>query len=145
MGCIQGLGDIAAILPEPNPQTLLFMNPICPYCGKSSVLTDSVHIYGKSLGLIYDCRPCDAYVHVHRNSPTNRPLGTLASSELRVLRVKAHLAFDRIWRRGATTREQAVSWLCAAMGKPRHLAHIHKLNEEECRKLLQLIPNFPSK
>jgi uncharacterized protein DUF3268 len=54
---------------------------ICPYCGCKPVLENSKVVYGKDYGLIYHCRPCKAWVGVHRNSV--RALGRLANEELR--------------------------------------------------------------
>lgn len=50
----------------------------CDYCGGPTEYVDSSVIYGRSYGMIYLCRPCRAYVGVHRG--TNKPLGRLAPS-----------------------------------------------------------------
>lgn len=67
------------------------MNPICPYCDNESELVDSEVVYGKSYGMMFLCSPCDAYVGCHKDSPNNRPLGTLANRSLRSLRKRLML------------------------------------------------------
>ena len=72
--------------------------PTCPYCEEPAVFTDSAEVYGgRSYGMIYLCRPCQAWVGVHRGTET--PLGRLANKELRRAKVAAHAAFDPLWKR----------------------------------------------
>lgn len=48
----------------------------CPYCGERAEFVDSAEVYhGQSYGLIYLCRPCDAYVGCHECS-SSFPLST---------------------------------------------------------------------
>ena len=62
-------------------QTAIIHGKVCPYCRGKSEYVDSSVIYGKSYGMIYLCRTCDAYCGVHRS--TDRALGRLANKELR--------------------------------------------------------------
>ena len=62
------------------------MNVICNYCGKPAEYVDSTVVYGSSYGMIYYCKPCNAWVGVHKGS--GAPLGTLANAELRAYRRK---------------------------------------------------------
>ena len=71
--------------------TLLYAGLICPYCGNNSEYIDSSFIYGKSYGMIYLCRPCEAYVGVHKG--TDKALGRLANKELRESKKEAHFYF----------------------------------------------------
>lgn len=51
---------------------------ICPYCGCFAEFVDSSCVYnGKSYGMIYLCRPCVAWVGVHKG--TDNALGRLAN------------------------------------------------------------------
>ena len=43
-------------------------NVYCPYCGQQAEYVDSKVIYGRSYGMAYLCRNCDAYVGVHRGT-----------------------------------------------------------------------------
>jgi hypothetical protein len=76
----------------------------CRYCGGKVILTDSSEIYGKSYGKIYMCTNCNAFTGVHQNS--DKPLGTLANSILRVKRKEAHQVFDAFWKRKKMSREK---------------------------------------
>lgn len=110
--------------------------PICPYCDKPSTLTDSTVIYGRNYGWLWACLPCDAYVGVHRG--TTNAMGTLANKELRAERKLAHAALDPLWRDGPLNRKQAYELLAELLdlADPKD-AHIAKLNEEQCRLLVQ--------
>ena len=70
---------------------------LCPYCLNLTEYVDSSIIYGKSYGMIYLCKRCDAYVGVHRG--TAKSLGRLANKTLRHWKKEAHRYFDNIWMR----------------------------------------------
>lgn len=111
--------------------------PICPYCGNPAKLVDSATVYkGRSYGMIWDCRPCDAYVGCHKNSASHVPLGRLADKELRQWKMKAHQAFDPLWKSGEMKRTVAYRMLREALGVEPRDAHIGMLNVEQCRKLV---------
>ena len=83
---------------------------ICPYCGKPAALVDDEVIYGRSYGhKAYWCKPCDAYVGCHKGTET--PMGRLANRELRKWKMRAHAAFDMIWKCRYMRRYNAYAWL----------------------------------
>lgn len=53
--------------------------------------------------------------------PTGRPR---ASQHVRLTRMRAHEAFDRIWRSGRMSRGQAYRWLASELGVPEQDAHM---------------------
>lgn len=115
----------------------------CPYCGDRATLVDSVEVYGHSYGFIWLCRPCGAWVGVHANSPTFQPLGRLANASLRRAKMKAHAAFDPLWRRPPNAaqpgaRKRAYAWLAAAMELPVKATHIGAFDEEQCARVVEL-------
>lgn len=112
------------------------MNVICNYCGNPAEYVDSTIVYGSSYGMIYYCKPCNAWVGVHKGSGT--PLGTLANAELRAYRRKAHGLFDRIWRRRWMSRSKAYAWLSEQMGLAREETHIGMFSIEQCRTVIDL-------
>ena len=112
------------------------MNVICNDCGKPAEYVDSTVVYGSSYGMIYYCKPCNAWVGVHKGSGT--PLGTLANAELRAYRRKAHGLFDRIWRRRWMSRGKAYAWLSEQMGLAREETHIGMFSIEQCRTVIDL-------
>lgn len=110
----------------------------CPYCGQKAKLKGSAIVYnGRDFGWIWDCRPCDAYVGVHKDSSTFEPKGTLANKELREWRKAAHAAFDPIWQSGQMTRKQAYRWLSEQMNLTE--AHIGEFDIEQCRRLIEIL------
>ena len=110
----------------------------CPYCNAGAEYVDSAEIYGKSYGMIYLCRPCDAYVGVHKG--TDIPLGRLADKELRHWKRVAHASFDPIWQLGRFRgkRSAAYSWLAEQMGLPEEEAHIGMFDIAQCKKVVTI-------
>ena len=114
------------------------MKPICPYCQKPAKLIDSAAVYnGRSYGLIWDCRPCDAYVGVHKG--TENALGTLANHETRRARMRAHAAFDPLWQREGMSRKGAYGLMQAVMGMTAEEAHISRMTVEQCHRLIHAL------
>lgn len=103
----------------------------CPYCGCQAEFVDSSVVYhGRSYGMVYLCRPCDAYVGTHKS--TDKPLGRLANACLREKRKAAHQAFDRIWKAGYMPRSAAYGWLSKNMGLSVKDTHIGMFDELQC-------------
>lgn len=55
------------------------------------------------------------------------------------LRIKAHDAFDPIWRSGAVRRGQAYQMLADELGIPEHEAHFKRMSVEELETALPVI------
>lgn len=106
----------------------------CGYCGGEAKFCEtSTHIYRRDYGPVYDCRPCDAYVGVHKGS--KRAKGSVANKDLRELRKLAHTMFDPLWRRDGMTRDQAYEHLAEVFGRE---VHIGQSDEETCRQIIRL-------
>lgn len=111
----------------------------CPYCGQQAEYVDSAVIYGRSYGMVYLCRPCDAYVGVHKG--TDQPLGRLANRELRRWRNRAHAMFDPLWQKGRFRRRRndAYAWLAEKMGLPKEETHIAMFDIPQCKQVIQIM------
>lgn len=111
----------------------------CDYCGRQAEYVDSTIVYGRSYGNIYLCRPCMAYVGVHKG--TDIPLGRLANAELRYWKRQAHEAFDPLWQRGRFKgyRNAAFGWLAGKMGLPVEKTHIGMFDIAQCKKSIRII------
>lgn len=111
---------------------------ICPYCGSQAAYVDSKVIYGRSYGMIYLCRPCNAYVGVHKG--TDQPLGRLANAELRIWKRAAHSAFDPLWKYGRFRgyRNVAYQWLAGKMGLRAESTHIGMFDVDECKEVIRI-------
>lgn len=110
----------------------------CPYCGAVPEYVDSEVIYGRSYGMMYLCRPCDAYCGVHKG--TKRALGRLANKELRAWKQKAHARFDAMWKMSTRQgrRKNAYAWLGEQMALRPSRTHIGMFNVEQCKKAIEL-------
>ena len=111
----------------------------CPYCGQQAEYVDSAVIYGRSYGMVYLCRQCDAYVGVHKG--TDQPLGRLANRELRRWRNRAHAMFDPLWQKGRFRRRRndAYAWLAEKMGLPKEETHIAMFDVPQCKQVIQIM------
>ena len=112
----------------------------CPYCGGTAVLRPASYVYGdKALEeYVYVCQhypECDAYVSVHKG--TKIPKGTLADGDLRNLRIKAHHAFDAIWKNNILTKHEAYKWLQDKFCLRADQEHIGQFSEYMCRRVIE--------
>lgn len=113
--------------------------PVCPYCGNPSELVDSSAVYSRSYGPIWLCRPCKAWVGVHK--ATNEPLGTLANAELRDLRVQTHALLDPLWKfgqaqMGKKARGAVYAWLAGKLGIEIASCHVGMFDAARCRQAI---------
>jgi len=109
---------------------------ICPFCNKPAEWVENKEVYGRNYGksfMIWLCKPCDAYVGCHEN--TKKPLGVMANRETREWRVKAHEAFDPIWKEKVMTRQGGYKWLRERLGRR---IHIGESDIETCRAIIEL-------
>ena len=116
----------------------------CPYCGKCAEFVDSAEVYnGRSYGMIYLCRPCDAYVGCHGNGKGDSPKGRLANAELRRWKIAAHNAFDPLWKFGPFPgrRNSAYAWLAEQMEIKKEKTHIGMFDVAECQQVIQICTN----
>ena len=86
---------------------------------------------------MYICIDCNAYVGCYRD--TNKALGRVADSELRNLKHRAHLHFDKIWQENiAVGRRDAYRWLAQQLDIPVELTHIGMFDVDMCEKVIEL-------
>lgn len=115
--------------------------PVCPYCLMLSVLVGGDVIYPHRPDLFqkrfYYCRKCDAWVGCHNG--TDVPLGRLANKELRTWKMKAHSAFDPLWKEKKMNRNDAYKLLQRIMAMSQDEAHIGLFSVEQCQLLIQKI------
>ena len=124
------------------------MTPICNYCGNSSHKVTGADIYPHRPDLagkvIYQCKPCDAYVGCHPG--TDKPLGRLANADLRKAKSAAHAAFDPMWKakmrrdqvKKHEARGAAYAWLSREMNLHPDDTHIGMFDIDQCRRVLEL-------
>jgi len=106
----------------------------CPDCGADMVLRASRY------GLFYGCvnyPRCTGAHGAHRES--GLPLGLPASRQTKEWRIKAHDAFDVLWRETAMKRTESYLWLQEVMGLTPADAHIGRFSIEQCKKLIEKV------
>lgn len=134
--------------------------PTCDYCGECAVLVTGDVVMPKihkvHLKHYWFCKPCDAWVACHENSPTLKPVGRLANADLRAAKRATHGAFDVLWMAGflrqSRTRGDAASksdcisvaysWLAERMGLPAKVCHIGSFNVDQCNQAQQICENL---
>lgn len=106
----------------------------CPYCNQEAALVSGNKVYPHRLDLIskmfWECKPCDARVGCHPH--TIKPLGRLANAELREAKMKAHAAFDPLWKLGTKSRSQAYAWLAEQLNIAPQNCHIGMFDVAQC-------------
>lgn len=112
----------------------------CPYCGSHTIYRSADGIYhdNSSGTMLYVCAhypACDSYVRVHAG--TKIPVGSLANHELRALRNTAHHYFDRLYKTGIMSKQDAYQWLANTIAAPMSQAHIGYLSEYYCKIVIE--------
>ena len=124
---------------------------VCPYCHNKTEYIDSIEVYGnKSYGMIYICRPCSAYVGVHKG--TDNALGRLANADLRKAKMEAHHWFDQIARtdtgvinevwpvfiKKTSNRSKSYLWLSKYLGISVDDCHIGMFDVDMCMRVVEI-------
>lgn len=127
--------------------TLIREGKVCQYCFDPTEYVDSSEVYGKSYGMIYLCRPCQAWVGVHDGS--NVALGIVANKELREAKKQAHYYFDQLWKKKMDhgyskheARKSAYKWLSEQLNVPVELCHIGMFTVERCNKTVEICKKY---
>jgi hypothetical protein len=109
--------------------------PTCPYCQALAVLFKSSERFynGRDWGPLWVCEPCEAWVGCHPK--THMPLGRLANRELREEKMRAHAAFDPLWKSGLLSRREAYRLLAKAACLARDECHIGMFDVDLCKRV----------
>lgn len=117
----------------------------CPYCGQDTQCVTGKEIYPHRKDLyslnFYLCKPCNAYCGCHKG--TLNPLGSPANVELREARMKAHRAFDELWKdKHMPSRTQAYKWLSEKTGVPPAKCHIAMFDTVSCENVVSAVDSY---
>ena len=112
--------------------------PVCPYCNEAAELAPSTAVYGagRDFGLLWLCQPCGAWVGCHKGGTL--PQGRLANKALRDAKIRAHAAFDPLWKGGEMPRGDAYGWLADHMGLDRRDCHIGMFDVDQCSRVVMI-------
>ena len=105
----------------------------CPDCGKQMILRPSKY------GLFYGCLGFPACKGSHGAHPDGRPLGVPATKETKEARIRAHEAFDKLWKGGGMTRKEAYAWLAKTIGAT---VHMGSADTALCEKVIKAVRHY---
>lgn len=117
----------------------------CPYCGHKLIFRTAEQMgikteEGVNFWACSNYPECDAYVRTLKNS--QKPRGTVANSELRGLRQRTHRVFNKLYKSGYMTRDEAYIWLSRIMGCTGQQAHIGQFSEYNCNLVIKEANKF---
>lgn len=122
---------------------------VCIECGGDKAeLTDGTVIYPHrpDLATKYFWRcPCGGYVGCHGDS--DKPKGLPAGRETHAARIRAHAAFDPLWRAKmakegcvqSVARKAGYKWLAGQMDLKMRDCHIGHMNAEQCEQVVRIV------
>ncbi len=99
-------------------------------------------------GKFYGCTrwpDCDG---THGAHPDGKPLGVPADKETREARIRAHAAFDKLWktrRKPHKARGQAYRWLRGKLNLDRHECHIGGFDKAGCARVIEVCEELAAK
>jgi ssDNA-binding Zn-finger/Zn-ribbon topoisomerase 1 len=111
---------------------------VCGECGSLMNLRNS------RFGKFYGCSAYPKCKGTHGAHPDGRPLGIPANKETKEARIRAHAAFDLLWKNGAMHRKSAYAWLRNAMNLEPDACHIGSFDKDQCAKVESLVQAFLS-
>lgn len=128
-----------SLVKKPNP----WNEKPCPYCGGKVIYTDNSRIYhGRTYGngKCFVCINCGASVGVHGDCPpSHKPLGLLATPQMKHLKMSCHNLFDRVWRRRLKSRGECYRILAKKMGIPVKQCHFGWFNETDLKRVIKIL------
>lgn len=83
----------------------------------------------------YRCPFCHNFVGTHKD--TEKPLGCIASSELKTWRIKVHNRLDYLWKKNICKRKEVYKQLSEHFGYDYHNGNTKSI--EECQQALEVI------
>jgi ssDNA-binding Zn-finger/Zn-ribbon topoisomerase 1 len=110
---------------------------ICADCGSVMELRKSP----KYKNPFYGCSQFPVCRGTHGAHPDGRPLGIPANRETKDWRIKAHDAFDTLWKCGGInmTRKKAYKKLAEELGVKE--VHIGEQDIEGCKRIIDVVTN----
>ena len=98
-------------------------------------LSDRITLRERKQGNEYECLDCGAKVRCHTG--TNSPLGLMADSYTRSLRIKAHNAIDHFYKSGYITRTDLYKLINRKFERRGREFHISRLSTKELEQLIE--------
>lgn len=108
-------------------------HPVTCFCGSPMKLRSSRY------GPFYGCTRYPECDGAHGCHPDGKPLGTPADRATKAARIRAHDAFDTLYKSGRMTRKDAYRWLQTAMGMTKEECHIGRFTIAECDRVVSTV------
>lgn len=86
----------------------------------------------------YQCPVCKNFVGTHKG--TDRPLGVIASAEIKKERMKIHSVLDPLWKSKKYPRKELYKQISSRLGYDYHTANLKSI--EECRKVYSIVSDI---
>lgn len=112
---------------------LIVMKIYCVGCADTveARLTDGYEMYPHREdlhGLVFwICDTCGAFVGTHRTN--NKPLGFLATPEIKIWRKNIHDILDPLWQKRLIRRGKLYAYISKRIGRTYHTAEIYSVDE----------------
>ena len=116
---------------RPQSQLVQPANLACPECGAAMIRRPSRY------GLFYGCIRYPECRSTHGCHPNGAPLGIPGDPETKRARMRAHDAFDALWKTKRMTRQQGYLWLRRVMRMSKEEGHIGRFTVAQCEELLR--------
>ncbi len=120
------------------------MKIYCCGCEKDieARLTDGKEIYPHRVDLgdlpFWKCDICKNHVGCHHKTANRtKPLGNIATKEIKVARMHIHILLDPLWVKDTQKRNEVYKKVSDFLGYPYHTAEIKSI--EEARKIYRFI------
>lgn len=112
----------------------------CGECGSSMVLRNS------KFGKFYGCTAFPNCRGTHGAHPDGTPLGVPANKETKEARIRAHAAFDAVWKARqknfnlsrTVARGECYAWLAVAMRMRKEDCHIARFDVATCARVIEV-------
>lgn len=116
----------------------------CPDCGSPMVLRETKKFsYGSGQPRkFYGCSTYPLCSAAHGAHPDGKPLGIPADKETKQWRMKAHAAFDELWKRYNYSRKESYFLLQDIMHMTSKEAHIANFDIETCKRLIEKVKDI---
>lgn len=109
--------------------------PVICTCGQPMVLNYSDKI--PDAPWFYGCSTFPKCRTSHGcHQATGKPLGRPADHETKQWRIRAHDAFDTLWKGGKMSRARAYQWMMATMNLSEEENHIGMMDKATCQRLM---------
>lgn len=116
--------------------TLLQRHPMkCPNCGARMV----PRVRREDQSPFWGCEKWPTCKTTHGAHPDGSPLGVPGTMEVKQARIRAHAAFDQLWKDGRMHRNGAYALLARKMGITRGQCHIGAFDVEQCEIVVTIV------